>query len=226
MKPHWKTFSWAFWLSTTAILGSMSAVTVAYQYEDSILEWQPWVWAVFFALMALAMLGSLISNTFVSLISGYFLGFAAFFPVWLTYIAAVLGGYYVSQKIDKGSIRSFLAQYPKWDAWQKNLHQKSFGLVFWARLSPLLPFAVMNLALVSQGVRLRVYLIGSAMGAVPRLLVTIAATTQAKSIKDALSGKGTLDAWQILGMVMSLVAVLALFYLLKKSFQNPELPAK
>ena len=78
------------------------------------------------------------------------------------------------------------------------LAQHGFGAVLAARLTPVLPFTVLNYAAGLTGVRWRHYVLGSALGMVPGSLAY-----------SALGAWGT-DPWGIFAGVAALVALVAL----------------
>jgi uncharacterized membrane protein YdjX (TVP38/TMEM64 family) len=214
------TLSWGFFLGVLSMIGNFFSVGLALYYETQIQTWKPVAWSIFFLLMAILMTFSLLSHTFVSLIAGYFLGLMAIFPLWLTYLLAASAGYFFSKKIEGGRVAAQLSKHKKWELWQKKLHAQGIELVFWARLSPLLPFAVMNLFLVSQKINFREYFWGSALGSPPRLLVTIWLATQAPYLKNVLENQlaQELSQGQILSLALSILAIAGLFWTIYKIF--------
>ncbi|WP_027003479.1 TVP38/TMEM64 family protein [Hugenholtzia roseola] len=220
LKSLLPTLSWGFFLGVLSMIGNFFSAGLALYYEAEIGTWGVLAWSLFFLLMAILMTFSFISNTFISLIAGYFLGLTAIFPLWLTYLLAATVGYFFSKKIEGGKVAVQLSQHKKWESWQKNLHAQGLKLVFWARLSPLLPFAVMNLFLVSQKINFRDYFWGSSLGSPPRMLLTLWIGTQAPYLKNLLESQveqGFSQA-QMLSLTLSILAIAGLFWTVYKIF--------
>ena len=138
--------------------------------------------AVYFAI-AFALMGSIaIAPTYTtSVIAGWAFGFRVGYPA---VVAGMVGGallcYLTSRRVAAARVAETFREHEKWDIVRRALLQenawKALWIVFLLRLSPVLPFGTTNILLATSGVRLRVYLLGTLLGMMPRTgLVTFAA---------------------------------------------------
>jgi uncharacterized membrane protein YdjX (TVP38/TMEM64 family) len=97
----------------------------------------------------------------------------------------------------------------------RSLGRRGLALVFLLRLSPFVPYNVLNYALGITGVRFRDYVLGSA-GMLPGALVYAYVGSLAGDVAAAAAGQGSLDASRLYLLVPGLVATLAAVWLLSR----------
>ena len=95
-------------------------------------------WTIVYVFACFTMAFALTPTTFVALLSGYFLGWIAFFPLAISYWVASLIGFSIANKIDDGRLSAYIQQKPKVQALLQNLQTNEFKIIFLARLSPVL----------------------------------------------------------------------------------------
>lgn len=100
------------------------------------------------------------------------------------YLGAVIVSYLWLARIARNRVVHILHEHPRWQAIRDGLvggsRAKTVLIVALLRIPPNMPFAVVNIILVSAKVRLRDYCLGSMLGVVPR---TVALVYVAASLK-------------------------------------------
>lgn len=107
-------------------------------------------------------------TTFYSLLSGYLWGIESAPFVVGSYLIASLLGYYFSSLLDNGKLFTALDEKFPVNKVLTKLKESSFWLAAFCRLSPALPFSVMNAMFAMAKYPLAPYLVGSLIGMLPR----------------------------------------------------------
>ncbi|MFN6946070.1 MAG: TVP38/TMEM64 family protein [Cytophagaceae bacterium] len=178
---HWFKFlrtnlaSFAYFFSMVLIPLTVSSTIIyqAIQHEDTISGFGVSEWAFFFALSSLTMAFAFTPTTFIALFCGYFLGFFSLPFLVISYMVAALIGFYAAEWIDKGKFLNSLQKIKGVENFVVNIRQREFWMVFFARLSPVFPFAIMNVFLAVINTRLQKFLLGSLLGMLPRTVISI-----------------------------------------------------
>jgi uncharacterized membrane protein YdjX (TVP38/TMEM64 family) len=160
---------------------------------------------------------ALTPTTFVALVSGYFLGLPALAGVIASYTGASLIGFQLTRTVDQGQLINSIYGWLG-DERAKRLRQllsgiadHQFGVIVMARLSPLLPFALMNVVLPVTGVRLVPFLVAGTLGMLPRTTFFVWLGSEAKTLRILVEegGDGLLPRLLLIGLlVVSLVGFL------------------
>jgi uncharacterized membrane protein YdjX (TVP38/TMEM64 family) len=144
---------------------------------------------------------ALLPTTFLAAVSGFLFGWEAFGWLFVAYNLAALLGYAWGKKLGGDSLDILLAKYPKANRLLEK--KENIGeLVFFGRLSPILPFAVSNLFFALLGTGWRKLLVFGSLGMLPRTLLVFWSGTLAKDLyaaieQEGISGKG----WIFLGLL-------------------------
>lgn len=199
-----------FSLVYAALLGVLPLVfssTLAFyvvRHEAEIRAWGTLDWVLVYVASVLTMAFALTPTTLVALLSGYFLGWISVGPVVLGYAAASLLGYLVARRLDGGRLLGYLSAKPKNRAVLDRLREDEFRVILFARLSPVLPFAVTNVLFSFGGTTLRNFLLAGFLGMVPRTLLSIGLGTQGRRLRELLdnpAGASTAE-WAVVGLVL------------------------
>lgn len=193
-------------------VGLTLTTTLAVSYHNEIIAFTLWQWAVVFAFTIITMAIGLTSSTSIAMFTGYFLGAPALLFIVVTYPVAAWLGYLLGQYL---RVDRFLGDAQHRDKVQKllvGLADQPWSLMFFVRLSPVLPFAIMNMLMASLKIRLSVFLLGGTVGMLPRTLFSVWAGTQANSMVAALQGEGASGSAIFVG-VASVISVAGLVYL-------------
>ena len=114
--------------------------------------------------MALAMTPS----TFIAVVSGFFLGWQATLMMLPAYMLASLLGYFLGLYLDGGRLLESVKEQPKVRRALLNLNKSKWKLMFLVRLSPVLPFALMNVLMPAIKMPLKVFLVAGFFGDVTK----------------------------------------------------------
>jgi uncharacterized membrane protein YdjX (TVP38/TMEM64 family) len=194
-----------------------------------VLENQEWIgrfgfaeWMCFFAVTAFTMAFALTPTTFVALLSGFLLGWLALLPLCVSYLAAALIGYRAVGYLDRGNLLQFLSQRKGVEAFMQKLQNSSLSVIAMSRLSPVLPFAVMNVVFSLVKIPVRPFLWGSFWGMLPRTVLSVWAGTQALRLQTLVENPDESLPWRVGLIVLTLVSVGGLGYLLRQMTRPTE----
>ncbi|MFP4094574.1 MAG: TVP38/TMEM64 family protein [Cyclobacteriaceae bacterium] len=219
----------ALWMAVVPLTFSSLIAIMALRYESYILQFGITEWTLYFLLSCLSMALAFTPTTFIALLSGYFLGLAAAPFVILAYIVASFLGYQLTSLVDNGHFVQTIRGLPRGKGkkalrFLEGIRQNQFGLIIMARISPVLPFAVMNVMLPIAGVRLREFLLAGTIGMLPRTLFFIWLGGQAQELRTLIEEGGEGTTSQILFIVLLAISILGLLYygnrILKKYVEN------
>ena len=174
-------------------------------------------WAIVYVVTVFTMALALTPTTVIAILSGYFLGFAAIIPVVISYSLASIGGFLLSKPLG-GNFQSIIrSSYPRVDAFIHRMSDKSpISFVIFSRVSPILPFAVMNLVLPFIGVKFKPYFWGGILGMLPRTILAITAGKLAKDIFTVVENPSSGLIMQIGFGVLFIISFAGFLFLFKK----------
>lgn len=154
-----------------------------------------------------------VPTTFFAVISGYVFGWQAFPYLVLAYTLASAVGYFLGRILEKDSLDLLLEPYPKAKKLILEKKEQMGSLIFFVRISPVIPFAISNLvfALLRTGIK-RVLWFGL-LGMLPRTLLAFSSGALAGSIQEALSSKSSVWQYVLIAvlLIVSLVGIYAFF---------------
>lgn len=220
-----KTLFLFLWMALMPLMISSIISYYAITHEPLIRSFDYTTWALLFLASCLTMGFALTPTTFVALLSGFFLGMEAAPFVVLAYTAASLIGYQLTHFIDNGTFLQTIKQLPGKKAVQidhfiKGLQGNQFGIIVMARISPVLPFAIMNVVLPIAGVQLKNFIIAGTLGMLPRTLFFIWFGSQAQELRTLIEeGEGDPTA-QIVFFILLVISLMGLFYYGRKILQR------
>lgn len=214
------TIVYTFFLGVMPILASSSLSYWVITHEQQIQAFHTKTWLLVALLACFSMAFALTPTTFIALLSGYFLGWIAIFPVAISYWIASLVGYKTAQLIDGGRFLKILAENPNVKKIVDNLQKDEFKIILLARLSPVLPFAITNVLFSFTGTRLKNFLTAGFIGMLPRTILTIWLGTQAQEIRKVIEhpNEGSLSQFFILALILA--SMVGLGYFIKKAVKQ------
>ena len=167
--------------------------------------------------LALASAFALTPPTFLALVYGYFLGWIGFPLLLLLNFGAIGIVFFMGKKLIPVS---FLAQieaaYPAAAKLLLRFHEDPVRLIFFAKLSPALPFAITNLVFTLAGARLSQMLLGGALGMIPRTMLAMWIGTQAREIKYLLEHPNEGTGTKLLVLALVLLSTAGILWFFKK----------
>lgn len=204
------------WMAVAPLFFSAVITYFALNYEEAIRQWS-WVsWLLFYLATCLSMSLALTPTTFIALLSGYFLGWPGLLPMIAAYLAASFTGYNLTRFIDKGEFMESIRLWPNVQRFIDGLKSREFGVIVLSRISPVLPFAIMNVVLAIMGVRLSHFLGAGFLGMLPRTMIFLWMGSQAMALKALLKSTATDPVAQVSFIVLLLISAWGFYRYIKK----------
>jgi uncharacterized membrane protein YdjX (TVP38/TMEM64 family) len=179
------------------------------------------VYAVVFALAAICFL----PGSILTIGAG-----VAYGLVWGTVIAstasalAATAAFLVARTVARGRVARWAASDPRFAALDAAVGEHGLQLVILVRLSPLIPFNVLNYALGVTRVRLRDYALGSFLGMLPVTLLYVYLGSLAGEVASLARGAASGGPWQhtvqVLGLAVTVVATLYVTRLARRALDS------
>jgi uncharacterized membrane protein YdjX (TVP38/TMEM64 family) len=173
-------------------------------------------WVAFIALYVVATV-CFLPGVPLTLAAGAIFGVAA--GTALVSVGSTLGAtaaFLVGRTVARDWVGHRIAAWPRFRAVDRAVAARGFWVVLLLRLSPVLPFFLLNYAFGITAVKLREYALGSWLGMLPATLAYVYAGSVAANLGQALAGKVQLGAtgWALLGL--GLVATVAVTVLVTR----------
>jgi uncharacterized membrane protein YdjX (TVP38/TMEM64 family) len=146
--------------------------------------------ALFVGVYALAAV-LVVPGSILTLSAGYLFGLPL--GVALTSVGSVLGAtvaFVVGRFIARDWVAHRIATWPRFGAFAAALRHDGFAIVLLARLSPLIPYNLLNYALALTAARFRDYLLATWVGMLPATVLYVYAGSLAKSVTTLASADG------------------------------------
>ncbi|WP_281645104.1 VTT domain-containing protein [Parendozoicomonas sp. Alg238-R29] len=171
------------------------------------------IWLVLASCLTMAI--GLTPTTFVALASGFFLGEQGAAVLVFAYILASGFGYGLGRVLDGGHFMKSLLAFPVAEKIANDLREKPVAMLVLVRLSPALPFCLMNLMLAALRVNFGTYLLAGAAGMLPRTLLSLWIGNQSRDLVELLqSGGGQTET--IVVLVGSVLTVALLVWMVMR----------
>lgn len=164
-------------------------------------------WLPFFALSALTMATAITPTTFIALVSGYFLGWQAAPPMIASYLLASMLGFVLGKKLDGGRLMAGFEQNSKVSLIIDEVKKRDWSVMVLLRISPMLPFSLINLLLPATGLRPTVFVLAGFVGMLPRTLFSIWAGLQAHNLTQLLQNPDQNTLATVLLMITAVISV-------------------
>ncbi len=127
-------------------------------------------WLPLFALSSLTMALAMTPTTFVALVSGYFLGWQAAPMMISAYLIASMLGFWLGRSLDRGRLLQSFGEQSAFQQLVTEMQQRDWPLMILVRISPVLPFSMINFLLPATGIRFTTFVGGGFIGMLPRTL--------------------------------------------------------
>ncbi|PLK46476.1 hypothetical protein C0V77_03805 [Emticicia sp. TH156] len=183
--------------------------------EAEIITFSPTRWALITLLCCITSAVAITPPTFLALVFGYFLGWGAVLPLLLMNMAGIVLVNTITRRLDKDQFRNYLQENKKAKDLLDAIQQQELKIIFFAKLSPVLPFALTNFVFALSGAKLKNILIGGFMGMIPRTLLAVWTGQQAKEIRKLLENPNEGNVQKILLIVLLVASVAGIFYFIK-----------
>lgn len=187
-----------------------------FQNQGTLADWTAGEWIISSLVLAVLCAVAIVPPTFLALVMGYFMGYWALpYLIGINMLAIVLI-YGISRIVNFSFVREWLNKNEKARAVMQQIKEDELKVIFFTKLSPLLPFAVTNLVFAASGASFRNILLGGFLGMVPRTALAVYVGAQGKELQALLNDPngGALGQWTIVSLVI--ISVLGLYLTFKK----------
>ena len=205
-----KLLALTLWMSVVPILSSLFISSYVLLHEGFLGNFQIIDWVVFYAISVVTMAFAITPTTFICLLSGFFIGFSGLIPIVIAYQTASAVGFYLSNTLNNSFIETVKLKYPKAGLLLNNVSNNQLSLTFLSRLSPALPFAIMNIVLSVAGIRFKHFFWGGLIGMLPRTVFFVWIGIQASNLTEALDSKMNLVLFVFISFLVIAVMVIIL----------------
>jgi uncharacterized membrane protein YdjX (TVP38/TMEM64 family) len=213
---------WAY-ISLVAIVlpifGSLLSVYIIIEFPE-VSVWIKSHPVLFFLGTAFTMAVLLTPTTFVASLSGFMFGLSSVFYVVPAYVIASLLGYFVGHRLDGGKLLKSMVEIDDKQIFKNTVDSNPFWFVMLCRLSPVLPFGFMNIALPAFGVKIKEFIAAGTVGMLPRTVLFIWLGSAAQSLMEALKGGDEIGLKFYLTSFLILISSLGLLFIFKKKVKE------
>lgn len=207
-------------LSLMPLFFSSVAATLLLRNEALFQAMELQQWLPLFLLSSVTMALAMTPSTFIALAGGYFLGWQCTLLMVLSYLLASALGFQVGRWLDGGQLLRSVQSQPKVRQFLSGLTLRDWPLMILVRLSPVLPFAIMNLLMPALKIRFRVFLVAGFFGMLPRTLFSIWLGIQAKGLMELLQSPQDDRFTYILLISLTILSIGGLVLLFQRTARN------
>jgi len=194
------TLGWV-WVSIVPILGSL-LLSTQYQQLEQLTVTGVWEQVLLTLILALLVGLAFLPTTFTALASGFFWGWAVFPHLVIAYLLANVLGYSLGKWLNADFRTILYSRQPSLKEEIEKRIEHPEGLVFFVRISPVIPFAISNFLFASMGIPLSKIIRFGLPGMLPRTILAFASGRAANSFLDAQSSLKAPQDWLILGLLL------------------------
>ena len=194
------TLGW-IWVSFVPLLGSLLLSTRYEQLEQIVLTG---IGDHILLTLILALLVGLafLPTTFTALASGFFWGWTVFPHLVIAYLLANVLGYSLGKWLNADFRTLLYARHPSLQEEIERRTDQPAGLVFFVRISPVIPFAISNFLFASLGIPLSKIIRFGLPGMLPRTILAFASGMAAHTFLDAQASLKDPHDWLVLGLLL------------------------
>lgn len=208
------SFFLMLWMAIMPLLCSTLITIWSLQNQDLVSSFQHWHWMLFYLTTILTMGLAITPTTFIALFGGYFLGWSSVPYMLISYMAASAFGFYLAKWIDQGHFLKSIRKFPNVEKIIKAMNHKQVPFIILCRISPILPFAIMNVLLSLLHVRFATFLWAGFLGMLPRTILFIWVGSTAREFQDIISGENQ-DLSQISFLLLLVLSIVGFYYYFK-----------
>ena len=205
---------WAIaWVTIMPSVGSFFFLRYLYSNADNFMEmdfYSSEIFITYILIATLAMGSALMPTTLIAILSGFLFGWISFPALVLAYSLASILGYKLGTALDENSLDILLIKYPKTKKLLLDKEDKMNELIFFLRLSPVIPFALSNLLLALIRANLKKVVGVGLLGMLPRTTMAFVTGYMAHSLVQAVSDNTSI--YQIAGIIaLFLISIWGLY---------------
>ena len=196
------TLGW-IWVTVMPGLGSLLLLSHAESFEVFELE-HPLDHLFFTATLAVLLGMALLPTTLSAVATGYLFGWIGFPGLFFGYLLANVIGYTLGKILNTDFLSLLYLRKPELRGQLENRIQHPKSLIFFVRISPVIPFAISNFLFASLKIDLREVLLFGVPGMLPRTLIAFTTGLLASSLLDAKKTMNEPGQWAILAFLLAL----------------------
>ncbi|PWJ59895.1 SNARE associated Golgi protein [Dyadobacter jejuensis] len=175
-------------MTLVPLLATSFLTAWAISQESVVAAWSPSTWILITAILTLTSAIALTPPTFLALVYGFFMGLTAVPYLIFLNLGAIALVYALAHVFDTSHTLPYLLKaFPKAERMLERFKLNQLRLIFFAKLSPVLPFAVTNLFFAIAGARFKQVLLGGTMGMIPRTILAVWVGSEARDIEYLLN---------------------------------------
>jgi uncharacterized membrane protein YdjX (TVP38/TMEM64 family) len=191
------------WVTVMPGLGSLFLLSNTQNLENLALE-QPLDHVLFTVVLAVALGLALLPTTLSALATGFYFGWIGFPGLFVGYLLANVIGYQLGKMLNADLLSLLYLRKPELRSQLENRIQHPKSLIFFVRISPVIPFAISNFLFASLKIDLKKVLLFGVPGMLPRTLIAFATGLLASSLLDAKKAMNDPRQWVILAFLLLL----------------------
>ena len=174
-------------------------------------------WLLLTLILTLGATVALCPPTFLAIVFGYFLGLGAIPYILIINFGAIFLIYFLYKIMDFSWIEDYFEKNQKVKNLLKNIKSNELKIIFFAKLSPILPFALTNLTFAISGAKIKNILLGGFAGMLPRTILAVYTGSQAKEIKTLMENPNEGLFSKILILLLIIVSVWGITHYFRKA---------
>lgn len=151
---------------------------------------------------------------------GYFLGWAGLLAILISYPVAAVIGLLTGRFIIFCTGISPFRELQEYSKYLNALSNHEMLLVIYSRLSPVMPFAMMNVFLATLPLQWSKYIAGSLIGLLPRTLIFFWTGMNADEIWAFIRSPGLEGIWQLIPFILIFVSLAGFVHIFKSTLRD------
>jgi uncharacterized membrane protein YdjX (TVP38/TMEM64 family) len=160
------------------------------------------------ACLSIGMFAGIVPSSLAALSVALRWGWIGFVPYTLTMTLCASGFFLLVRRFAAESVRERIERHPKLSPFANALDKRAFALLLAIRLSPILVYSWTNALFAVSRLSLRQFVVGTALGGLPRIAAGFVAGRAGLSIFEELRA-GTAPGWTAWMILVVAVAMLA-----------------
>ncbi|PZX53384.1 putative membrane protein YdjX (TVP38/TMEM64 family) [Algoriphagus ratkowskyi] len=206
-------FAW-LWITAMPFVGSLIFAT-NYDFLEQYQLLTPLDYFIYTTLGALLMGLAFLPTTLIAIASGFYFGWSSLLFLVIGYSLGSVLGYALGKFTNLGFTELLFRKNPKFHREIEARKEKEGSLVFFVRISPIVPFAVSNFLFASMNIKLWKVLVYGIPGMLTRTVLAFAAGVLASSYLAAKESMNSPLQWGI-GIALLIIGVAGIYGYVKK----------
>jgi len=200
-RSHSITMLGWIWVSFAPLLGTL-LLSTHYQELEQITVSGVGEQILLILILSLLVGLAFLPTTFAALASGFFWGWPVFPHLVIAYLFANVLGYSLGKWLHADFRTILYARHPNLQQEIEKRIEQPEGLVFFVRISPVIPFAISNFLFASLGIPLSKIIRYGLPGMLPRTILAFASGMAAQSFLEAKASLKDPQDWLVLGLLL------------------------